>query len=60
MERQASSSVVSRRLLRGVFAIALLMALPIPRARAQNEPKLIQPLKINAVRIEVAWPTGSA
>ena len=60
MERQASSSVVSRRLLRGVFAIALLMALSIPRARAQNEPKLIQPLKINAVRIEAAWPTGGA
>lgn len=60
MERQASSSVVSRQLLRGVFAIALLMALFIPRARAQNEPKLIQPLKTNAVRIEAAWPTGGA
>ena len=60
MERQASSSVVSRQLLRGVFAIALLMALFIPRARAQNEPKLIQPLKTNAVRIEATWPTGGA
>jgi hypothetical protein len=55
MERQASSSVVSRRPLR-VPAILLLMALFIPLARAQNEPKLIQPLKTNAVRIEARGP----
>jgi len=32
----------------------------MPLARAQNEPKLIQLLKSNTVRIEAAWPTGGA
>jgi len=60
MERQASSSVVRREVSRFGPAVALLMAVFMPLARAQNEPKLIQLLKSNTVRIEAAWPTGGA
>ena len=61
MEREAPSSVVSRRLCRGLGGVVLLMvSLAVPLVRAQSEPKLIQPLKFNTVRIEAAWPTGNA
>ena len=61
MEREAPSSVVSRGRCRGLGGVMLLMvSLAIPLVRAQSEPKLIQPLKFNTVRIEAAWPSGNA
>jgi hypothetical protein len=61
MEREAASSVVKRRLGRRLSGVVLLLVpLAIPLVRAQSEPKLIQPLKFNTVRIEATWPTGNA
>ena len=61
MEREAPSSVVSRRrLFQGLAWVALVVSSTMHVGGAQGEPKLIEPLKLNAVRIEAAWASGNA
>ena len=61
MEREAPSSVVSRRwLFQGLAGVALVVSSTMHAGGAQGEPKLIEPLKLNAVRIEAAWASGNA
>ena len=61
MEREAPSSVVSRRgCFKAWLGVALVWSLTTQAGRAQGEPRLIEPLKLNAVRIEAAWASGNA
>ena len=60
MEREAASSRVSWRLLSSLGGVGLFLLLTMPIGRAQSEPKLLEPLKTNAVRIEATWPSGNA
>ena len=61
MEREAPSSVVSRRrLFQGLAGAALVVSSTMHAGGAQGEPTLIEPLKLNAVRIEAAWASGNA
>jgi hypothetical protein len=60
MEREAASSRVSWRLLSSLGGVGLFLLLTMPGGRAQSEPKLLEALKTNAVRIEATWPTGNA